>query len=562
MVTATYSVADLVIPLNQPPRKAAKTQEVELMKLLTCTVCPSSWAASGGPGTVDYFPLTMTLVVNQTGEVQQQVADLLAALRRAQDNEVTVEVRFLTVSAETMEQLGVKEKEGATPGMTVLDDTQVQLLLERLQGDRRASVMAMPKLTMFNGQQAMVDLTEKQTFVVGVDFEDKGGKQVPQPKTRTVATGMQVSVLPTLSPDRGTVTMHLGIHVGRADAAMALAKGTAWTKKALRTNEAPDEPRFSTLEVEKTLKLKDGTTALLTGWTQQREVRNQVCPPVLGKIPYLSRVFSTVSYGKETEHTLVLVTPRVVAVKEEEEQKLPMPRVEDCARPGRIVRAAENPAELQSVRHEERKAPDVLYVNKPGFELSYQLENVGPSKVKSVEVWWTRGAEWARYPDNVKPGGPVPITVQGEGYYGFTLVPVSGAGLCGKRPTPGEEPKVVVEVDLTPPAVEVFAPDVRRDADGKETVVFGWKAEDKNLRPDSVSLFWAESPDGPWHLIARDLDARGKHECSGQSLPCQFYLRATACDHAGNTGSAITPEPVNIDLRVPSIRDVKVNVRK
>ena len=111
------------------------------------------------------------------------------------------------------------------------------------------------------------------------------------------------------------------------------------------------------------------------------------------------------------------------------------------------VEVREAPPELRVVRHEElRKNVDVMYVNKHSFELSYQLENVGPSKVKSIEVWWTHGdGKWARYPKEVKPGSHVPITVQADGRYGFTLVPRSGVGLCGKRPTEGDEPNVWVE---------------------------------------------------------------------------------------------------------------------
>ena len=39
----------------------------------------------------------MALVVNQTPDIQEQVAELLQALRRLQDQEVAVEVRFITL---------------------------------------------------------------------------------------------------------------------------------------------------------------------------------------------------------------------------------------------------------------------------------------------------------------------------------------------------------------------------------------------------------------------------------------------------------------------------------
>ena len=83
------------------------TQERELMRLITNVVSPQSWTELGGPGTIDYHPLTMSLVVNQTPDIQEQIAELLAALRRLQDQEVSVEVKFISVSDTFYERIGV-----------------------------------------------------------------------------------------------------------------------------------------------------------------------------------------------------------------------------------------------------------------------------------------------------------------------------------------------------------------------------------------------------------------------------------------------------------------------
>jgi type II secretory pathway component GspD/PulD (secretin) len=61
----------------------------------------------GGPGTIDYFPLTMALVVNQTPDIQEQIQDLLASLRRLQDQEVAIEIRFITITDDFYERIGV-----------------------------------------------------------------------------------------------------------------------------------------------------------------------------------------------------------------------------------------------------------------------------------------------------------------------------------------------------------------------------------------------------------------------------------------------------------------------
>ncbi len=83
------------------------TQEKELIRLIQNTIAPTSWREMGGPGTMEFLPLGNALVINQTLDIQEQVADLLAALRRLQDQEVAVEVRFITITEDFYERIGV-----------------------------------------------------------------------------------------------------------------------------------------------------------------------------------------------------------------------------------------------------------------------------------------------------------------------------------------------------------------------------------------------------------------------------------------------------------------------
>jgi type II secretory pathway component GspD/PulD (secretin) len=89
-------------------RKAAtNTTEEALINLITSTINPKSWAGMGGPGTIEYYPMSYGLVINQAPDIQEQVADLLTALRRLQDQEVAVEVRLISVTEEFFERIGV-----------------------------------------------------------------------------------------------------------------------------------------------------------------------------------------------------------------------------------------------------------------------------------------------------------------------------------------------------------------------------------------------------------------------------------------------------------------------
>jgi len=48
-----------------------------LMNLITNTVSPRTWDRQGGQGSIDYFPMTLALAINQTPDIQDQIAELL-----------------------------------------------------------------------------------------------------------------------------------------------------------------------------------------------------------------------------------------------------------------------------------------------------------------------------------------------------------------------------------------------------------------------------------------------------------------------------------------------------
>ena len=78
------------------------------------------------------------------------------------------------------------------------------------------------------------------------------------------------------------------------------------------------QPVFSSVFVQTTVVVPDGGTVLLGGLKRLSEGRNEFGPPFLSKIPYVSRLFKNVGYGKETESILLMVTPRIIINEEEE----------------------------------------------------------------------------------------------------------------------------------------------------------------------------------------------------------------------------------------------------
>jgi len=77
-----------------------------IIELIQQTIDPESWRAAGGNvGSIQ--PLNQQLVVTQTSTAHNQIRDLLRQLRQARALQIAVEARYLTISRNWLEQIGV-----------------------------------------------------------------------------------------------------------------------------------------------------------------------------------------------------------------------------------------------------------------------------------------------------------------------------------------------------------------------------------------------------------------------------------------------------------------------
>ncbi len=197
------------------------------------------------------------------------------------------------------------------------------------------------------------------------------------------------------------------------------------------------------------------------------------------------------------------------------------------------------------------EVPSIL-VNSRRIRLNYEIREVGPSGVASIELWATRdGKTWQRYSDEAPPPGPLVVHVAEEGRYGFTLVVKNGVGLSCPRPQTGDKPQIWVEVDETNPTVKLSDVQVGHTAD-QGLMIIRWSAMDAHLLARPVSLSMSVNKDGPWTTIATNLENTGYHVWKmPKDVPYKFHVRVEATDRAGNVGSDTTVRPVAVDGALP-----------
>ena len=102
-----------------------------LVELITSTVSPKAWIQAGGEGDIRASENTLSLVIRTNRDTHDRIRQLLEQLRRLQDLQVTVEVRFISVTDRFFERIGVdfdfnvQDSLGDPPGVPAFGSRQL-----------------------------------------------------------------------------------------------------------------------------------------------------------------------------------------------------------------------------------------------------------------------------------------------------------------------------------------------------------------------------------------------------------------------------------------------------
>jgi hypothetical protein len=193
-------------------------------------------------------------------------------------------------------------------------------------------------------------------------------------------------------------------------------------------------------------------------------------------------------------------------------------------------------------------------VNSKRIVLEYEIKDIGPSGVSTVDLWYTHdGHRWEKCPTGAQRTSPYVFEVKEEGLYGITLVASSGIGLKKRPPRPGDNPQIWIDVDVTRPMVRLTGCRVGTGADA-DSLTITWRAADKHFGERPITLSYAEQADGPWSTIAASVENTGSYVWKMPSnVPQRLMLRLEATDLAGNIGMSQTHEPIMVDLAKPTV---------
>ena len=296
-----------------------------LIELIRTTIAPDSWDEFGGAGAIEPFPINLSLVISQTQEVHEQIADLLDQLRVLQDLQVTIEVRFITLNDNFFERIGIdfdfsiddnvnvdrirgstrtggrgddtgpsavfglttdgptstldleftQGSFGATLpqfgafdpataanfGFAILSDLEVFFLLQAAEGDQRTNVLQAPKVTLFNGQTASVQDQSQRPFVTSIIPVVGDFAAAQMPVIVVLNEGTQLNVQAVVSSDRRFVRLTLVPFFSRIGPVQEFTFEGRTTSDSGTTVTDPTDPKKK--DKDNAIITREGTTVQL-----------------------------------------------------------------------------------------------------------------------------------------------------------------------------------------------------------------------------------------------------------------------------------------------------------
>ncbi|HAL45805.1 MAG: hypothetical protein A2Y12_14355 [Planctomycetes bacterium GWF2_42_9] len=346
----------------------------EIVTIIQETIAPESWLINGGEGTVTRTANDYRLIISQTPQIHLQIQKLLDDLRASKGEQVSIEARFLFVTENFLEDIGIDTNfliktggsfsddigilqdsssftqasatgvpgsiGGAANGANIgaalpggglgrlglslfNDDLQLSFLIRATQAHRDAKVLTAPRLTVISGERANINLQKSAAYISDYEFEDITSSGDDQP-TRVIANpeseyavgGVTLNITPIISDDKKYVNLLIVTQYQQfnLDTLFPVFSDTTG-EKFFQTL-----PTYETSLVQTHVNVPDGGTLLIGGQKLGAEINREAGVPGASKVPIIGRLFSNRSKVKDQEVLLILVKPTIIIKAEAEEE--------------------------------------------------------------------------------------------------------------------------------------------------------------------------------------------------------------------------------------------------
>lgn len=252
-----------------------------------------------------------TIVVRDTPEVIELARKLLAA-NDLTDAEMMLEVEILEVQRSALEDLGLNLSpsslsaglydltEGDALSYNQLKDATISdmvfsipdLLINLQKSSGNAKLLANPKIRVANEKKAKIHIGDRVPIITSTV-----NNGVTTENVQYVDVGIKLNVEPVIHLDN-EVSMKISLEISTLGQQFDTDQSTVY--------------QIGTRNTETELRLHNGETQMIGGLINDAERENIVKIPLLGDIPVLGRLFSSLKTSTEKTEIVMSLTPHII----------------------------------------------------------------------------------------------------------------------------------------------------------------------------------------------------------------------------------------------------------
>ncbi|MFY9344504.1 MAG: hypothetical protein WAT39_18570 [Planctomycetota bacterium] len=204
---------------------------------------------------------------------------------------------------------------GLTAGWTLIDDTQLNMILRAVEKRQDGEVVNSQILSVVNKGHGHVAVINQTAYVRDFDVEVAQAAFIADPKVDVIQDGIVLDVQPIILNDRKYIILNLNPTVAELQRPIP----TFTTSLAGSTLPVTLQlPNLTVTNFSTTVKVPDGGTVLLGGLRQVLTKERRAEIPLLSQLPLISFLFKQEGSADENRSLMVMVRAQITDVVQED----------------------------------------------------------------------------------------------------------------------------------------------------------------------------------------------------------------------------------------------------
>lgn len=187
----------------------------------------------------------------------------------------------------------------------------INWMMNYLIENRKARILANPKILITNGQESVIDLTQDYVEKVTSEYLTSSvtgtGSTGTAQRDYTIGNdlGIKVTLTPFISPE-GYVTLNIKPDYSTIADQVYTNSETGGQRDLAATLLSRRNLNL------KNVRIKDGETLVIGGMIQEQETKTVNKIPLLGDLPLVGSAFRSVSTAKVKSELVIMITPKIL----------------------------------------------------------------------------------------------------------------------------------------------------------------------------------------------------------------------------------------------------------